>query len=74
MLSAMSTSLLRPYRNVQNGAIGFVTDEQAAVFPELLEFVVGYIDPSDVVEIPVAEVAPPVSAPILTDATGKGDS
>ena len=71
MLSAMSTSLLRPYRNVQNGAIGFVTDEQAAVFPELLEFVVGYIDPSDVVEIPV--VAPTVLPP-LTDATGKGDS
>jgi len=43
------------YRNRQNDAVGQMTHEQAAVFPELLEFIEDYVDPAFLIEEPLPE-------------------
>ena len=60
MMGRMSAPIF-PYRNKQNGLVGSLTAEQAAVFPDVLELVVDE-------EAPPAET-PTASAPTLKKVT-----
>lgn len=53
-----------PYRNVVNGRVGYLSDEQAEVFPELLE----RVSPEDEARLIPEEdyfVLPAIAAPVV---------
>jgi hypothetical protein len=58
---------LHPYRNTANGLVGYLTHEQAAVFPELLELVGDDDVAPEAPALPVVPAEPSVfSVPVLT--------